>query len=42
MPAVHVFDRSGRAPLQLVGGEGETGRHYITQRRLTGIVIGLS
>jgi thiol-disulfide isomerase/thioredoxin len=41
VPAVVVFDGAGREAFRLGGGEGETGRHYITRRRLTGIVDAL-
>lgn len=41
VPAVVIFDGSGREAFKLGGGEGEIGRHYITARRLTGIVRAL-
>lgn len=42
VPAVVVFDGKGREVFKLGGGRGEVGRYFITQRRLTGIVNGLS
>lgn len=42
VPAVVVFDGQGREAFRLGGGRGEVGRFFITQRRLTGIVNGLS
>ena len=42
VPAVVVFDGQGREAFKLGGGRGEIGRFFITQRRLTGIVNGLS
>lgn len=42
VPAVVVFDGQGREVFKLGGGRGEIGRSFITQRRLTGIVSGLS
>jgi hypothetical protein len=39
---VVVFDGQGREAFKLGGGRGEIGRFFITQRRLTGIVNGLS
>ena len=42
VPAVTIFDRQGREAFQLGGGRGEIGRFFITRRRLTGIVNGMS
>ena len=42
VPAVVVFDGQGREAFKLGGGRGEIGRFFITKRRLTGIVNGLS
>lgn len=42
VPAVVVFDGQGREAFKLGGGRGEVGRYFITKRRLTGIVNGLS
>ncbi|MGY8956049.1 MAG: TlpA family protein disulfide reductase [Alphaproteobacteria bacterium] len=42
VPAVVIFDSAGQEVFKLGGGHGEIGRHYITQRRLTGIIRGLS
>ncbi|MBS28977.1 MAG: hypothetical protein CL566_08670 [Alphaproteobacteria bacterium] len=42
VPAVVVFDGQGREVFKLGGGLGEVGRYFITKRRLTGIVNGLS
>lgn len=42
VPAVVVFDGQGREVFKLGGGRGKIGRAFITQRRLTGIVNGLS
>ena len=42
VPAVVVFDGQGREVFKLGGGRGEIGRSFITRRRLTGIVNGLS
>ena len=42
VPAVVIFDGQGREAFRLGGGRGEIGRFFITERRLTGIVNGLS